>query len=53
MGFGGRPEDNHERDRRLERYEQQAEAAKARRESGNLSLLQRISDSLRRALHRA
>ena len=53
MGFGGHPEGNQERDTRTERYAQQAEIAKARRESGNLSLLQRIGDSLRRALHRA
>jgi hypothetical protein len=46
--FGGRPEDKHEINRRVEIHARDAEIDRARRESGNLSLLQRFRDLFRR-----
>ena len=51
--FGGRPEDTHELDRRVERLMDEAEIAKARRASANRSVLQRLLDSLQRLRHRS
>ena len=51
MSLGGNKEDNHEINRRREIHERDAEVARARRESGNLSLLQRFVDLFRRPKH--
>ena len=47
MSLGG-PLDHHEIDRRREIHARDAEIDRARRESGNLSLLQRFRDLFRR-----
>ena len=48
MSFDNNPGLNSDRDRRAEKYAQEARVDAARREAGNLSLLQRFRDRLTR-----